>query len=138
MAPFGQPVQTAPVFPVTRKATCKARSVASVPVQTTMQTVRFSGSLAASFPRFHHVSMPIAGMRVQRSGLCTERFGYVRMAMANRSDIVIAIQITPPVCIPQPDILAFNQMQWVIAKMDTGRTPCSSAPMRQAFMRFPF
>ena len=52
-----------------------------------------------------HVVVQIARVGVQRGGLLGDRFHHARMAMSDRSDIVVDVEIAAAICIEHPNAL---------------------------------
>ena len=58
----------------------------------------------------HHVFVEVTRVRIQRGRLTRQGAHHMRMTMSHRRHVVVAVQITPPLGIPEPHALAAHQL----------------------------
>ena len=66
--------------------------------------------------------MQIACMSVQRAGLAANRFNDTGVTVSDMGHIIVAIQIFTPRSVPQPNTIAFHEMDGVVVKRGNVRT----------------
>ncbi len=106
---------------MTARAIRTARSFASVPVQTNMQTLRSPGSVAAEpFRVGNDVFVQVARMRIEGRRLAAEFGDHVRVAVSDRRYVVVTVQVAPAVGTEQPDPFPAHQVHGLIVEQPVG------------------
>src|SRR4029077_6830401 len=90
-----------------------------------------------AFAILDHLRAEIACVRVEQARLPDNRLDDPRMAVADMSDVVVDVQITPAVGIEEPDVPASYQMQGRIVEERQIAAHKPMPPLQQLLHRRP-
>jgi hypothetical protein len=83
-----------------------ARSFASLPVQVNITWRALGQGAEQTLGVGQHAFVQVARMGIEGAGLARDGLHHVRMAVPDRSDVVVGIQIALAVGVVQPDAIA--------------------------------
>ena len=118
-----------PVPPVWAFATRNARSFASLPVQVNITWPSSVGKMAEqSLGVIENRFVQVARMGIEDGGLSRQGRDHVRMAMPDRRDVVVDVEIGVAFGIVEPHAFAAHDMNGVGVEQPIGRPEKAPAP----------